>query len=397
MASVIERPRCSNWVAQWYKDGKIRRRTTGIAIRPKDGKAAVNKREAEKIADAFERADKGQASAEAIATALHAAADAISRKELLTAREFLTSYRPAGLPQSQSNAYRAVNLFLDFLTARKLDTFALVDIKRKHCEEFLGERLQEVAEGTVKSLRAKLTAAFNKAIKDELITTNPFSLVSMPDVVNRYSPETKGRDKTEREIFTAEELQTILFRFPQPYCDLAAVSYYTAGQRLSDCVHLMWEQVDLQNDTIQFCTQKTAKKITLPLMPELRRRLEERRKLTTDKGNPYVFPELVMQAARSRGVISVQFGAQLKAAGIVKEQPAVAKKGKRRTVATKSFHSIRHTVVSLMRSGGISADVSRAVVGHDSEAVERIYFKATAESKVAALAVLNDAIQPPTT
>ncbi len=394
MAGIFKRG--NKWWAMWYEGSEKRRKATGIDVHPKTGKAAANKAAAMQIAEAYERAGKGQASAEAIATALYAAADAIGKRDLVTAREFLTSYRPAGLPQSQANAYRAVNLFLDFLTARKLDVFALADIKRKHCEEFLGERLQEVAEGTVKSCRAKLTAAFNKAIKDELITTNPFSLVSMPDVVNRYSPETKGKDKTERELFTPAELQTILFLLPRPYCDLAAVSYYTAGQRLNDCVNLTWEQVDFEGGFIRFCTQKTAKRLALPLMPELRRRLEARRKLTTDKGNPYVFPELAMQAARSRGVISVQFGMLLKSYGIVQEQPAVAKKGKRRNVATKSFHSIRHTVVSFMRAGGVPADVSRSVVGHDSEAVERIYFKATADSQMNALSVLADAIQPPT-
>ena len=383
------------WWAMRYEGTKKCRKSTGVEVQPKGGKAAANKAAAMQIAEAYERAGKGEASTEALAAALHAVGDTLSKANIVTAREYLTSYRPGGLPQSQSNALRAVALFLAFLTKRKLDMFALADVKRKHCEEFLGELLQEVAEGTVKTHRARLAAAFNAAVKDEVITVNPFTHVSMAEVVNRYSPETKGKDKTERETFTTEELQTIFYRFPQPYCDLAAVSYYTAGQRLNDCVHLKWEQVDFENELIRFCTQKTAKRLVLPLMPELRRRLEKRRALTTDKENPYVFPALVMQAAKTRGGASVQFGSLVKAFGIVKEQPAVVKKGRRRNQSPKTFHCIRNTAITRLREGGVPADVSRSVVGHDSEAVERAYYRPSAGAQMNALNVLAETAPPP--
>ena len=45
-----------------------------------------------------------------------------------------------------------------------------------------------------------------------------------------------------------------------------------------------------------------------------------------------------------------------------------------------------------MRAGGVPADVSRAVVGHDSEAIERVYFTAPAEAKYNALAVLENSV-----
>ena len=394
MASLKQRG--GTYYAQFYdKDGKQCRIATGIKVIPDSGSTpARNKKLAQEIAVILERKAKGLMTGEAAKAYLIAAAK-VDSSAVLTVQAYMTSYRPSGKEQNQANAKRAVKLFLDFLTESKLDGIALDEVKRKTCEAFLGAMLQHVTVGTVGNYRAHLTKAFNRAVQSELITRNPFEGILMPEIVNQYAPERKGKDKTERAPFTAEELRRILTEFPQPYNDLAAVSLFTGGQRIGDCIALTWAQVGFQQGLIHFNTQKTAKRLTLPLLPELRRRLEARRDKAADKGSPLVFPELERMAARCKGAISTRFTCLLRDFGILEEAPAEDKQGNRRAVAKKSFHSLRHASVTLMREGGVPADVSRAVVGHESEAVERAYFTASTDARKNALSVIAEAVKTP--
>lgn len=97
------------------------------------------------------------------------------------------------------------------------------------------------------------------------------------------------------------------------------------------------------------------------------------------KGN--LFPALRQKYRRSSGSVSVEFTALLRAFSIV-ALPDKSAKGDRMQISNKSFHSIRHTVVSLLRSSNkVSPDLARAIVGHEGEAVERAYFTASMEDK----------------
>ncbi len=298
--------RGGKYYAQFYdKDGKQCRVSTGIDVTPKDGsKPAINRRRAQHAADIIERRAKGETSGADAAAALHALASMVADTPSLTVREYLERYEPSGGESNRNNARRAVRLFLDFLTARNMDSIALADVKPKTCAEFLGEMLQSVASGTVGVYRNHLTAAFNRAAREELLTRNAFALVRMDEVMTQYAPDMKGRDKTERDPFTPAEMQKILFEFPQPWCDLAAVSFFTGGQRIGDCCTLTWGQVDFESGLVHICTQKTAKKLAQPLDPELRRRLEAIRAQMADKTEPHVFPTLARQFARSKGTVS---------------------------------------------------------------------------------------------
>ncbi len=394
MAGLIKKG--NKWHAFYRINGRARRPSTGFDVIPKDGmKPAQSRKLAEQAADILEQQEKKLITGNAAATALRALADMVDDAPILTAREYLTAYRPDGKVQNQANARRAVKLLLDFLTARKLDMLPLSEVKRKHCEDFLGELLQEVAVGTVRTHKAHVTAAFNRAIQAEMIRVNHFSAIKMQDIENRYSPETKGKDKTEKENFTEEEVQTILYSFPQPWSDLAAVGYFTGGQRIGDCYSLTWEQVDFERGLIRIKTQKTARNQVCPLLPELRRRLEARRTLTTDKEEPYVFPELVRIAERSKGRVSTDFTSLLRLHGILPEkydQPK--KKGRRKNVSPKSFHSLRHTTASFMQERGVSQAVSMDVVGHDSVAVHEAYTSTSLAARAEALSKLADAVRP---
>lgn len=66
-----------------------------------------------------------------------------------------------------------------------------------------------------------------------------------------------------------------------------------------------------------------------------------------------------------------------------------------KNVSRKSFHSIRHALVSAARSNSsLSADLVRAVVGHESEEVEQQYFTPDISEKGRMLEAMEEYISP---
>ena len=80
------------------------------------------------------------------------------------------------------------------------------------------------------------------------------------------------------------------------------------------------------------------------------------------------------QADHTSSKLSIEFNALLKKFGYIEKNPPVAK-GNRRRLAPLSFHSLRATAVTVLRLANVPADLCRFIVGHDSEVIERIYFR----------------------
>ena len=71
-------------------------------------------------------------------------------------------------------------------------------------------------------------------------------------------------------------------------------------------------------------------------------------------------------------------------------------KGNRRNVSPKSFHAFRHSVVTALRTNAaITADIARAIVGHDSEEIEHQYCPASRADKMRGLDIIAQAITEP--
>ena len=88
----------------------------------------------------------------------------------------------------------------------------------------------------------------------------------------------------------------------------------------------------------------------------------------------------------------VQF---LVAAGLVEPRPRGHKStGKGRDQAREaseiSFHSLRHSAVTMLKAAGVSDFIAREIVGHESAAVSRQYTHLTTDDKRAAMQRLPD-------
>lgn len=128
------------------------------------------------------------------------------------------------------------------------------------------------------------------------------------------------------------------------------------------------------------------------------REILQARKAQQQGNEVYVFPDMACQYKRAGGLVSMAFLAELRALGIkTHAELTTPLQGRRRRVAIKCFHSIRHTVVSFARScKEFTADMVRDTVGHDSEEIEREYFSAEEESKRAVLEAVAACITPAT-
>lgn len=303
-------------------------------------------------------------------------------------RQYLDTFVGDATPSSEAQRKGIFSRFLTYLGAKadkRLDAVT-PDI----CRAFCRHELERVSVGTVRHYLNYLSAAFNRAVHDEFLNRNPFSRMELAKMSISVNPEL-GQDKTERQPFTPEEINLLCTSIAAPWRDMVLISYLTGGQRLGDIACLKWDSIDFERGLVAFTTGKTKKRINAPMTSQLKERLQQLHSQRIDAG--YVFPDMASRYQCSRGGLSVEFTSILKALGIVTSDDK-NKKGKRRGVAVKSFHSIRHTVVTMLRaSQDISADLSRAIVGHDSEVIERAYFTAPEESIRKGLELLACAIK----
>ncbi len=189
--------------------------------------------------------------------------------------------------------------------------------------------------------------------------------------MTRAANPTATQDKTDREPFTAEELRLLCTAIAQPWRDMILISFLTGGQHIGDIACLKWESVNREAKTITFITGKTRKLISHPMIKPLRDCLSRLWQKRLDE--VYVFPDMARRSKLSRSGISVEFTSILKALGIATPHNQ-GLSGDRRNVSKKRFHSIRHTVVSLLHSGNkTTQDVARAIMRHDLIEIERAY------------------------
>ena len=94
----------------------------------------------------------------------------------------------------------------------------------------------------------------------------------------------------------------------------------------------------------------------------------------SDNPNAFIFPRAA--SANRTGTLSNQFREILVAAGLVEPRGHEAT-GKGRSQAREtseiSFHSLRHSAVTMLKASGVSDVLAREIVGHDSAAVSRQY------------------------
>ena len=389
--------RGSVYEARWTVNGKQHRKSTGIKIAGGPGySAAQAKRMAQQAADSMEQMSTGGIPLNKALNAIRAVAEVQGvAGSVPTVRQYLATIRERKQDRSQNSRARAHAVFEEFLGD---DADARIDlITPQRCREFVrwAARTKGVSMSTVKLFRMIISAAFNQAVDvDDILVKNPMHRVN----VREEYVSVMGKEESapmKRQPFTVEEIHRLIKEMPAPWCDMVAVSWYCMGLRLSDVCLMRWDAVDLDKGTIHIEAEiKTGQPRDIVICDALPQRLE-RIKGEQTGDETYLFPAMAAQyEVNQSATISTRFTSMLQAMGIIGDPIAEKKKGARHRMSDKSFHSIRHAVVSVLRSNpAFTPDMVRDAVGHSSEAVEQGYYTATMAQRAQLSNALMQAVE----
>jgi integrase len=273
---------------------------------------------------------------------------------------------------------RIVERFIGCIGAkanRDLSTLQAVDIAR-----FRDREAKELSRTTANLSLKVLRVCFGEAVRQGLLAVNPGVRV----------PVLKTSDKSARRAFTLPEIKRILKACGDDteWRGLVLFGLYL-GQRLGDLAKLTWRAVNLETGEIAFTAKKTGRRIVLPLVQPLVDYLTSLP--VSDNPNAYIFP--CAASAKRTGTLSNQFREILVAAGLVEPRGHEAT-GKGRSQAREtseiSFHSLRHSAVTMLKASGLSDVFAREIVGHESAAISRQYTHLTTDDLRNAMQRLPD-------
>lgn len=266
---------------------------------------------------------------------------------------------------SHARYKRIADRFLDFIGKEKSkrDLHALHD---SDIERFYTRQAEELSLATANLSLKVLRMCFGAAVRKRLLTINPAATIEA---------STKSKDSKRRD-FTVSEIKRILKACDVEWRGLVLFGLYI-GQRLGDLSKLTWRAVNVEAGEIAFTARKTGRRIVLPLVKPLSNYLSELS--PGDNPNAFIFPTAA--TATRTGTLSNRFRDILADAGLVEARDHAAsgkaEAGKGRSQAREtselSFHSLRHSAVTLLKASGASDVLAQEIVGHDSAAVSRQY------------------------
>ena len=356
MSSLWKHPQSKYFTACW---------TDATGRRMKRSTKSTDKKLAEKLARQFEEESRSKRTAKQARRVLADIYRNLSGEEMpaMTVREYLTGYierkRPeigrASLDYYAGHSRRFL-AWLGLKADRDIAEITKTDISgyRNHAATNAGPT---TTNNTLKAIKTFFTAAR----KDGYLIDDPAADV---DTI-------RDRSESTRRPFTLDELRAVLAVAGEEWRSLILFGLYT-GQRLGDVATLTWANLDVARDEIRLTTRKTGRRQTLPLAPPLRSHIT-----TLPAGDDPRAPlhpksaDIVARTGRS-GMLSKEFALLLTAAGL-RAATATAEEGNARIKHELSFHSLRHTATSLLKTAGIPQSVVMDYIGHDSADVSHGY------------------------
>jgi len=276
---------------------------------------------------------------------------------------------------------RVIERFIGFLgdTKAKRD---LATLRENDVARFRDREAKELSRSTANLSMKVLRVCLGEAVRQKLLTTNLAAGVKL----------LKSSKESKRRAFTLPEIKRILkaCEHDTEWRGLVLFGLYL-GQRLGDLARLTWRSIDLENGEIAFSTRKTGRRIVLPLVQPLVEYLSALP--ASDNPNAHIFPNAATN--KRTASLSNQFREILVHVGLVEPLARGHKStGKGRDQAREaseiSFHSLRHSAVTMLKAAGVSDFMAREIVGHESAAISRQYTHLTTDDKRAAMQRLPD-------
>jgi integrase len=356
MASVIKREKSRFWIACYTtREGRQLKRST----------KTTDKRQALQIALELERVER-QANASAMTTiqlrkVLSDASERINGETLMAPavddylNDWLKGVRARNRAATIERYDKTVRLFLEGLGEKAKKP---VTVLTPHdIETFLNRRLEGgfAPQTAIIDLKT-LNTAFRRAENYGVILKNPVAAVRLPKCI-----------KSEREVFTHEEVQKLLNVAPSlDWQTLILLGYFT-GARLGDCVHMTWDNIKPDKGMIEYEQRKTAKTVNVPMHYHI---IEHLKFISTFGTSGFLCPKLANKGPGGKHGLSESFKRIAIKAGL--DLMTVKGKGVRK-FSKRTFHSLRHSFNSALANAGVAQEVRMQLTGHSSKEMNKNY------------------------
>jgi integrase len=271
---------------------------------------------------------------------------------------WLERHAPALAPNSLPRYQAAVRRCLAFAGQRVKEALWAFD------ESFFTAWRDDMATGlaapTVNQMLQLVRGALAEAVRKGILLQNPLAGVK----------GLRARKDKVRKPFSFQDVNALLARAPEgDWPGMILMGLYT-GQRLRDIADLRWQALDFDAREIHFMpikTEQSGKRVIIPMHPALERFLAGKR-YEGMKGTDRVFGiASITQTAQ----LSAEFRRIMRDAGL-HQDGEINGNGQRR-VHPHSFHSLRHTLSTALRSNGANEATAKAMLGHGSDAVAARY------------------------
>jgi len=208
---------------------------------------------------------------------------------------------------------------------------------------------------------------FKAAKRDGFVSENPVEFVE--------PLKSRDNDEAGRRPLTIPEIRAVLAVADPEWQSLIKFGLYT-GQRLGDLARLTFANIDLDQDVIRLVTGKTGKRLAIPIARPLRGHLESLS--WPDDPKAPIHPRAFQIISDTGRVVSlsnafVELLAQTGLREIRNHQGRGIGREAKRERPQVSFHSLRHSAVSILKAAGIPHATVQELIGHESEAVSRHY------------------------
>lgn len=283
-------------------------------------------------------------------------------------------------------AERYVDVLEQFLSYLKADDKhpLLRDVTTSDVTGFLNQSSKTLSRGSLILTRKILSAFFNWTIKTGLLTANP----AKGTVVKKAGKH----EAVKRRPFKNEELKKLWASAPDAFWRYMLTGGLYTGLRMGDLVCLAKDEVDLDVNKLKLTTLKTGTVVEIPIAAPLRSILKPLVKKCRGK---YLWPkEAAYYRTEGPSPFSQDFYelVMVKAGLVPKRSHAASKNSnghrQRHTVSEISFHSLRHSFVSLLKTSGVSQSVAKELAGHASDQISDLYTHVSPEHMEQAIALL---------
>ena len=293
--------------------------------------------------------------------------------------EYVKSPNRRELAPATLNSKRLVWMdFARWMERHHLEIGNLAEVTREAIAEYLACVRVDVCASTYNGRICVLREIFHVLADKAGLVDDPW------DGVRLHADDCHSR--RELTIDELERLMNAAMTAGGEWRRLFTIGVYT-GLRLGDCCRLEWNAVNLGRGVIQLIPAKTRKHahgqpITIPIHPMLMSALNE---IPRPERGDFVLPELADYYKNSKWRVSRGLELIFKAAHI---ETSIRIEGRRTRTPEATFHSLRHTFVSLAANAGVPLPVVASIVGHSSTAMTRHYYHENEDVLRRAVAVI---------